>query len=152
MSQGDFGFFNHLCDAPLYIRDNLYKGDHMIYTVRIATAQGYVYYIGSTTKGVERLKQHKCLGSMCAEFIRRHCGGDNSKLSFSTCCFSCKGDCDIEVSETREAQIRAMLHGVSNVSGGEVTSRQAPIDTLRSICHQANLCQQCGLPGHFARQ
>ena len=126
----------------------------MLYTVKIATDSGQdKYYVGSTTVGKRRLEQHATLGANCAEFVKRHAQGDPSKLSFSTHRFACKGGGgDIEVAETREAQIRAILHGVDHVSGGEVTSRQPASETRRAICHNANLCQGCGLPGHFVGQ
>ena len=129
-------FFKRPEDAPLYIADeDFYRGDPMIYTVKIETRSGEnKYYVGSTTMGVKRFQQHATLGAKCAEFVKRHAQNDASRLSFSTHRFSYKGECDIGVSETREAQIRAMFHGVTNVSGGEVTSRQSASETRRAIC------------------
>ena len=155
-SVGDYAFSTSADDPRLYfIGDtDIYKGDEMIYTVRIQDANGggTKYYVGSTTRGKERLLDHTIPErGRCAEFVKRSVVPE-STVSMTAHRFACKGDqdCDMHQAETREAQIRAMLHGIKNVSGGEVTSRQDASTTKRSICHQANLCQKCGLPGHYA--
>lgn len=128
------------------------KGEAMLYTVRVEMGGGRPpkFYVGSSENVMSRLEQHEAMqGAAC---LREWCKGGES-LSSTTCCIACKGDGgerDILEAEAREARILAVLYGADRVRGGDLVDWSDTKTLKRGICHLANLCQKCGLPGHYA--